>query len=60
MSKPLFYKSPPKWHFLLALSLAAGIELAAVALASRDGIEQVQTENRNYTGYDRCHCRSDL
>jgi len=26
------------------LSLAAGFELAAVALASRDGIEQVQTE----------------
>jgi hypothetical protein len=42
MSKPLFYKSAPNGSFLVALSLAAGIELAA-AFASRDGIEEIPT-----------------
>ncbi len=31
MSKPAFYKTPPRWHFLAALVGAIAMELAAVA-----------------------------
>jgi TonB family protein len=44
MSKPAFYKPPPRWHFFVALIAALALEMAAVAVASRHQIKEIPIE----------------
>ena len=43
MSKPAFYKAPPKWHFFAALVGAVAIEVAVVAAGSLLGNGEIPT-----------------
>lgn len=45
MSKPEFYKAPPRWHLLVALIGAVAIEVAAVAAANLAKDEQIRADN---------------
>lgn len=45
MSKPAFYKTPPRWHFLVSMVVAVAIEAAAVAAASLRKADYIPTEN---------------
>ena len=43
MSKPAFYKAPPKWHFFAALAGAVAIEVAAIAAGNLLGNGEIPT-----------------